>query len=89
MENREGKMNKISIKLSKGYDLDDRMIGEVELREPTVKDVLQATKTAGNSSQEERDVILVSNLCNVPVDFIEKLSFKDYKVISEELKTFL
>lgn len=94
MENKEEKVankNEIKIKLSKVYYLDGKPVEELSMRvPPLVKDALFAAKVAGpNATQEDKDVAMVSNLCNVPLDFMENLDYKDYRVLVNAMKPFL
>lgn len=83
--------NEVKIKLSKGYDLDGKTVDELSMRvPPTVKDALTAAKIAGPKAiQEEKDVALVANLCNIPLDFLETLDYKDYRTVIGKLNLFL
>lgn len=60
---------------------------ELTMREPKVRDQLFAAKQGGNDA--EKEVIFVSNLCEVAPEVIHELSMRDYRQVQEELHNFL
>ncbi|MDZ4348576.1 MAG: phage tail assembly protein [Variovorax sp.] len=62
-------------------------ISSLSLRRPKVRDMLLAEKQA--SSQAEREVRMIANLCEVAPTVIEDLDFADYSAAQTVLKGFL
>lgn len=57
------------------------------MREPKVRDQLVAAKQGGTDA--EKEVCLVSNLCEVSQEVIHELSMRDYRKVQEKLHDFL
>jgi hypothetical protein len=75
------------IKLSEPIKIDGVAVHELSLRRPKVRDLLIAGKK--EASESEREVNLIANLAEVPVDAIKDLDLRDYLKIQEFLKDFL
>lgn len=80
-------MRKVAIKLKNSYELDGKKVDTLEMRPLKVKDMKLAFKQTEDDF--ERDVVLSSNLCDVPQAFIENLEWIDYRKVNEQLKDFL
>jgi hypothetical protein len=79
--------NMEKIKLSEAIKVDGVLIHEVSLRRPKVRDLLIASKK--ETSETEREVNLIANLAEVPVEAVKDLDMRDYLKIQEVLKDFL
>lgn len=75
------------IKLENPIKIDGVEVNEITLRAPKVRDILIASKK--NVSEAEREVTLIANLAEIPVEAIEDLGLKDYVTIRDWLKVFL
>lgn len=75
------------IKLENPIKIDGVEVNEITLRAPKVRDILIASKK--NVSEAEREVTLIANLAEIPVEAIEDLGLKDYVTIQDWLKVFL
>lgn len=84
----ESTSGSVKLKLSRSYDLDGVKKSTLTMREPKVKDVKLAEKSCAGD-EAEKDITLMANLCDVPVEFIDELYFKDFKIVRDQLKTFL
>jgi len=58
----------------------------LNLRRPKVRDVILAAKLGG--SDEEKEVRMFANLCEVTPETIEDLDIADYKELQESYKAF-
>lgn len=56
------------------------------LRRPKVRDVLLAAKIGG--SDEEKEVRMFANLCEVAPDVVEELDMADYKKLQDGYRGF-
>jgi microsomal dipeptidase-like Zn-dependent dipeptidase len=72
------------ITLSRGYD----GINQVQMREPTVQDLLSAELQSKGKSDAEQEITMFANLCEIAPDFIKKLGLKDYKRIQGAYRLF-
>lgn len=75
------------IKLENPIKIDGVEVNEISLRSPKVRDLLISSKK--NVSEAEREVNLIANLSEIPVDAVEDLDLRDYLKIQEWLKDFL
>ncbi|MDV2454062.1 phage tail assembly protein [Acinetobacter towneri] len=80
---REGE-GKNTIELSRPYG----GIQFVDMREPTVQDLLSAELQAKGKSDAEQEITMFANLCEITPDFIKGLGLKDYKRIQESYRLF-
>lgn len=72
------------IKLSTPIVLvDGKTLEEIKVREPIVKDFRRATQLA--KSAEDREMIVVAACCDLTLEDLELLSWKDYS----KVRTFL
>lgn len=72
------------ITLSRAYD----GINQIQMREPTVQDLLSAELQSKGKSDAEQEIKMFANLCEIAPDFIKKLGLKDYKRIQESYRLF-
>jgi len=75
------------IKLENSIKIDGVEVNEISLRQPKVRDLLISSKK--NISEAEREVNLIANLSEIPVDAVEDLDLRDYLKIQNWLKDFL
>ena len=75
------------IKLSNPIKIDGVEVNEISLRQPKVRDLLISSKK--NVSEAEREVNLIANLAEIPIDTVEDLDLRDYLKIQNWLKDFL
>jgi hypothetical protein len=75
------------IKLSNAIKIDNKEISEITLRRPKVRDRLIVERS--NVSDAEKEVQLIANLSELPIDAIEDLDLRDYAKIQKELFVFL
>lgn len=75
------------IKLDNPIKVDGVEVSEISLRQPKVRDLLVSGKK--NVSEEEKEVNLIANLAEIPVDSVEDLDLRDYLKIQDWLKDFL
>jgi len=75
------------IKLENPIKIDGVEVNEISLRPPKVRDLLISSKK--NVSEAEREVNLIANLSEIPVDVVEDLDLRDYLKIQNWLKDFL
>lgn len=74
-------------KLRYPIEFEGKKIKEITLRRATVKDMRKAKEISGDDAESE--VILISNLADLPIDAIELLDLWDYQVLQKELSSFL
>ena len=75
------------IKLDNPIKVDGVEVSEISLRQPKVRDLLISGKK--NVSEEEKEINLIANLAEIPVDSVEDLDLRDYLKIQDWLKDFL
>ena len=75
------------IKLDNPIKVDGVEIHELSLRAPKVRDLLISSKKEVEES--EREVQLIANLAETPVEAIQDLDLRDYMKIQNWLKDFL
>lgn len=74
-------------KLRYPIEFEGKRIEEITLRRATVKDMRKAKEISGDDAESE--ILLISNLANLPIDAIEALDLWDYQVLQKELSSFL
>lgn len=79
-------MSKV-IELKSPIVLNGTQVDKVELREPTVQDMLDMDKHKG--SQAEKELSLIANLAQCAPDDLKKLAYRDYKQLMTGLEDFL
>lgn len=75
------------IKLSSPIKVDGVLVHELNLRKPKVKDLIVANRK--NSSDIDREVNLIANLAEIPVESVQELDLSDYLKTQNWLKNFL
>ena len=75
------------IKLEQPIKIDNVEVHELTLRRPKVRDLLIANKK--DISESEREVNLIANLAEVPIEAIQDLDLLDYIKIRSWLQNFL
>ena len=76
----------MQIKLSHPVMSDGTELWVLNLRRPKVRDVILAAKLGG--SDEEKEVRMFANLCEVAPETIEEMDIADYKELQESYKAF-
>lgn len=76
-----------TIKLSYPITLNGVECKELKMRRSKVRDRLAVIKMGG--SDEEREIRLIANLCEVTPEVIEELFEKDYQKLQQEYLDFL
>lgn len=74
------------IDLSKTYSLDNQERNHLEMREPTVRDNLMVRNVR---NEDEREIQLLANLCNISTNAIEELTLADYSRVTKAFLDFL
>lgn len=67
--------------------LDGKELREIELRRPKVRDRLAVERS--KSSDAEKEVQLIANLSELPIEVIEEMDLSDYAKIQQKLSNFL
>ncbi len=80
-------MKKIEIKLTEPVEINGEHFEQLSIRPPRVRDLLMASKFDG--SDEEKEVRIFANLCEVPPEVIEELTIKDYQQLQKAYQGFL
>ena len=75
---------KNTIELSRPYG----GIQHVEMREPTVQDLLTAELQSKGKSSAEQEITMFANLCEIEPDFIKSLGLRDYGRIQDSYRLF-
>lgn len=79
-------MNTTTITLKYPFALNGQNHAKFTMRRCKVKDRRMAMKQW--STDEDREIGLIANLCDVPPDVIEELDAVDYAQLTEMLKSF-
>lgn len=75
------------IPLSRAIDINGTKVATLRMRQPLVSDQRLMSKMQGDDA--EREIKLMSNLCEVTPDDIQKLSMRDYKKVQGQYYDFL
>lgn len=75
------------IKLNFPVNVDDQEIGELVMRRSKVKDRL-AVANMKNLSDEEKEIRLFANLCEVNPEIIKELDETDYSKVQKTYMSF-
>jgi hypothetical protein len=75
------------IKLTNSVKIDGRDVTEISLRRPKVRDRLAVERS--NVSDAEKEVQLIANLAELPVEVIEDIDLADYAKLQRALTDFL
>ena len=76
----------MQIKLSHPVVSDGTELRVLSLRRPKVRDVLLAAKIGG--TDEEKEIRVLANLCEVAPDVVEELDMADYKRLQDGYRSF-
>ena len=76
----------MQIKLSHPVVSDGTELRVLNLRRPKVRDVLLAAKIGG--TEEEKEIRVLANLCEVAPDVVEELDMADYKRLQDGYRSF-
>ena len=76
----------MQIKLSHPVVSDGTELRVLNLRRPKVRDVLLAAKIGG--TEEEKEIRVLANLCEVAPDVVEELDMADYKKLQDGFRSF-
>lgn len=79
--------SKTSIPLTDPIEVDGVKVAALSMRCPKVKDMLAADKIA--TSDAEREIFLLSNLCEIPPDATHELDLPDYSKLQAAYQDFL
>lgn len=80
-------MEKETIKLEYPVEVDGVKYDELFMRRPKVRDNLAARRSKGGD--EDKEIKLLSNLCEVSPTVIEALDIADYMALQEVFAGFL
>ena len=76
----------MQIKLLHPVVSDGTELRVLNLRRPKVRDVLLAAKIGG--TEEEKEIRVLANLCEVAPDVVEELDMADYKRLQDGYRSF-
>lgn len=74
------------IQLSKAYTLGNQERDYVNMREPRVRDNLNVSKI---KEEEQREITMLANLCEITIDEIEELTLNDYSRLTHAFLGFI
>ena len=80
-------MKKVEIKLTEPVEVNGERFEQLSIRAPRVRDLLMASKFDG--SDEEKEVRIFANLCEVPPEVVEELTIRDYQQLQKAYQGFL
>lgn len=63
-------------------------VQHVEMREPTVQDLLTAELQSKGKSNAEQEITMFANLCEIAPDFIKGLGLRDYGRLQDSYRLF-
>jgi hypothetical protein len=75
------------IKLTNPVKIDGRELTELAIRRPKVRDRLAVERS--NASDAEKEVQLIANLAELPIEVIEDVDLADYAKLQRALTDFL
>jgi hypothetical protein len=81
-------MDKTTIELKYPVQIDGTEARALYMRRPKVRDHLVSVKLGKALTEEEREVRLFANLCEVAPENIEELDLADYKRLAEAFTDF-
>jgi hypothetical protein len=76
-----------TVKLTSPIKIDGKEVNEINLRRPKVRDRLAVERS--NFSDAEKEVQLIANLAELPIDVIEDIDLADYAKLQRALSDFL
>lgn len=68
-------------------DQQDKPITTLRMREPKVMDRLKFSYMTG--SEDEKDLAMISDLCETSVDVLKNLTIADYKQLEDQFVVFM
>ncbi len=80
-------MSETKVTLEYPIKADGRIISEISLRRPKVKDQIVAEKAADNGP--EREITILANLSGLTPNDIQELDVADYARVQEVFENFL
>jgi hypothetical protein len=75
------------IKLANAIKIDGKELTEISIRRPKVRDRLAVERS--NASDAEKEVQLIANLAELPIEVIEDIDLADYAKLQRALTDFL
>jgi hypothetical protein len=75
------------VKLANPIKIDGKNVSEITLRRPKVRDRLIVERS--NASDAEKEVQLIANLAELPIEAIEDIDLADYARLQKALSGFL
>ncbi len=76
----------MQVELSYPVKMDGTELRVLQLRRPKVRDLIVAAKLGG--SDEDKEVRVFANLCEVTPETIEELDISDYKKLQDAYQSF-
>ena len=78
------------VKLVRPFKVEERMITEVNIRRPKVRDLraLERIREPG-STELDQGIAMAAALCDLPMDAMDEMDATDFAAISEVLGGFL
>jgi hypothetical protein len=80
-------MDKTTIELKYPITVDGTEVRALYMRRPKVRDLLLGVKSAGKT-EEEKEIRMFANLCEVTPENIEALDLTDYKQLGDAYVDF-
>ena len=78
------------VKLVRPFKVEERMITEVAIRRPKVRDLRTMEKMREPGSTElDQSIAMTATLCDLPTDVMDEMDAADFAAISEVLAGFL
>jgi hypothetical protein len=78
------------VKLVRPFRVEERMITEVAIRRPKVRDLRALEKAREPGSTElDQSIAMTATLCDLPVDAMDEMDAADFAAVSEVLGSFL
>ncbi|WP_310606952.1 phage tail assembly protein [Buttiauxella brennerae] len=68
-------------------DMNDNPLATLVMREPKVFDRLKFSYISG--SEEEKDLAMIADLCDQPVEVLKNLTIADYKQLEDQFVVFM
>ena len=80
-------MSKVKIELTHSIEIDGAKVGVIQLRRPTVRDMLSVEKSVDNDA--EKEIQLFANLSELSPDNLLELDMADYAKLQKAYQDFL
>lgn len=75
------------ITFAKAVTINGEEVAHIEMREPTVRDQLVASKMKG--SDAEKEITMIANLCDLSPDQLHSLPLREYRKVQQTFMDFL